>query len=46
MLAFKEEFYLFKVFEIEDKYFSAEMIKHIFFEVILLLLQGYDKFYL
>ena len=46
MLAFKDQFYLFKIHEKEEEnQFSAELIKHIFFETVLKLLQNYQHFY-
>ena len=42
MLQYKDQFYLFKIHEKEEEnHFSAEHIKHIFFETVLKLLQNY-----
>lgn len=44
MLKFKDHFFLFKVHFEEERHFSTEHIKHIFFETILLLIQNYQDY--
>lgn len=45
MLEYREQFYLFQIYQREEGNFSAEHIKHIFFEMILLFLQNYHLYY-
>jgi hypothetical protein len=46
MLLLREQFFIFRVHEKEsESIFSAEHIKHIFFESMLLFLQNYNTFY-